>query len=99
VRIGITTTAANGVVATLGRAEGIGQFTWISRDGRVLETVGEPAAQLGVELSPDRQYLATHRSRELWTMNLARPVPTRLIRGNYRHPVWSPDGTGLFLLS
>ena len=69
--------APTGVVATLPPIEGIGQFTWISRDGRVLETVGEPARQLGVELSPDGQQAATFRSGEIWTMNLARPVPTR----------------------
>lgn len=94
----VMATSANGVVATLGRVVGIGQFTWISRDGRVLETVGEAAPQLGVELSPDRQQVATHRSREIWTLNLARPVPTRVTRGLYRHPIWSPDGTHLLLL-
>ncbi len=94
----VMATSADGVVATLGRVVGIGQFTWMSRDGRVLETVGEAAPQLGVELSPDRQQVATHRSREIWTLNLARPVPTRVSRGLYRHPIWSPDGAHLLLL-
>ena len=95
----VMATSANGVVATLGRGEGIGQFAWISRDGRLLESIGEPVAQLGVELSPDRQQMVTFRSREIWTLSLERPVPTRLLRGVYRHPIWSPDGRSLFLLS
>jgi hypothetical protein len=89
-------TAPTGVVVMLGPIEGIGQFTWISRDGRVLETVGEPAGQLGVELSPDRQQAATFRSGDVWTMNLTRPVPTRLRPG--RHPIWSPDGASILVL-
>ena len=77
----VMATAPTGVVAMLGPVDGVGQFTWISRDGRVLDTVGEPASQLGVELSPDGQQVATFRSGEIWTMNLARPVPTRVTRG------------------
>ena len=92
----VMTTAPTGAVAMLGPVEGIGQFTWISRDGRVLETVGAPASQLGVELSPDGEQVATYRSGEVWTMNMARPVPARLTRG--RHPVWSPDGVRMFSL-
>jgi len=95
----VLTTGPTGVVAMLGPVEGIGQFTWISRDGRVLETVGPPASQLGVELSPDQQQLATFRSGEIWTMNLARPVPNRVTQGGgNRHPIWSPDGARILSL-
>ncbi len=95
----VMATSPAGVVATLGRVEGIGQFTWVSRDGRLLETVGAPANQLGVELSPDGQQLATYRSAEIWTINVARPVPTRVTRGAaYRHPIWSPDGASVLSL-
>ena len=83
----------------LGPFDAIGQFTWIGRDGRPLDTVGEPASQLGVELSPDGQQVATFRSGEIWTMNLARPVPTRVTRGGpNRHPIWSPDGAHILSL-
>jgi hypothetical protein len=58
----------------------------------VLETVGAPAGQLGVELSPDGEQAATFRSGDVWVMNLTRPVPNRVTRGSSRHPVWSPDG-------
>ena len=92
----VMATAPSGVVATLGPVEGVGQFTWMSRDGRVLEAVGAPASQLGIELSPDGEQVATFRSGEVWTMNMARPVPARLTRG--RHPMWSPDSVRIFSL-
>ena len=88
----VMSAAPAGVVAYLGPADAIGQFTWMSREGRVLETVGAADAQLGVELSPDGQRLATFRSDNIWTLDLARPVPSRVTRGQSRHPVWSPDG-------
>ena len=92
-------TAPTGVVAMLGPIDAVGQFTWISRDGRALDTVGAPTSQLGVELSPDGQQLATFRSGEIWTINLARPVPTRVTRGaSNRHPIWSPDGARILSL-
>jgi hypothetical protein len=52
-------TSPSGVIAWLGPVLGVGRFTWIARDGRVLESVGAPAVQLGVKLAPDRQQLAT----------------------------------------
>jgi eukaryotic-like serine/threonine-protein kinase len=89
----VMATSPAGVLALIPPSDGIGQFTWISRDGRVLESVGAPAAQLGVELSPDGQQVATFRDGEIWTANLARPVPARVTRtGINRHPIWSPDG-------
>ena len=82
----------------LGPFDAIGQFTWISRDGRQLETVGAPTSQLGVELSPSGHEVATFRSGEIWTMNLARPVPRRITLGHSRHPIWSPDGSRMLTL-
>jgi eukaryotic-like serine/threonine-protein kinase len=94
----VTATSPTGVVAILGPIDAIGQFTWMSRDGRVLDNVGTPTSQLGVELSPDGQQVATYRSGEVWTINLARPVPTRVAPGFNRHPMWSPDGARLLSL-
>jgi hypothetical protein len=96
----LVSTAPAGVIATLGPLDAVGQYTWITRDGRTLDRVGAPGKQLGVELSPDRQQLAAVRSDELWTMDLARPVPVRLgSGGQHRHPVWSPDGRRLLLMN
>jgi Tol biopolymer transport system component len=89
----VMSTSAAGVVAFLPPPDALGQFTWMSRDGRVLETVGTPEAHFGVELSPDRQRLATVQSSAVWTLDLARPVASRLSRVANRHPMWSPDGT------
>ena len=95
----VMASSPTGVIAMLGPFDAVGQFTWISRDGRPLHTVGEPAGQLGVELSPDGQHVATLRSREIWTMSLARPVPTRVTRGGpNRYPIWSPDGAHILSL-
>ena len=95
----VMASSPTGVIAMLGPFDAVGQFTWISRDGRPLHTVGEPAGQLGVELSPDGQHVATLRSREIWTMSLARPVPTRVTReGPNRYPIWSPDGAHILSL-
>jgi eukaryotic-like serine/threonine-protein kinase len=95
----LVATSPTGVIAMLGPLDAVGQFTWIGRDGRPLDTVGEPAIQLGVELSPDGQHVATFRSGEIWTMSLARPVATRVTGGGLnRHPIWSPDGSHIFSL-
>lgn len=92
----VFTTAPTGVIANLGPVDGVGQFTWMSRDGRTLDTVGEPAMQLGVELSPDGKQVATYRAGEVWTLNLARPVASRVTSGNgSRHAFWSPDGLAI----
>ena len=95
----VMASSPTGVIAMLGPSDAVGQFTWIGRDGRPLDTVGEPARQLGVELSPDGQQVATLRSREIWTMSLARPVATRVTRGGpNRQPIWSPDGAHILSL-
>jgi eukaryotic-like serine/threonine-protein kinase len=94
----VMSTSPDGVIVTLGPIESVGQFTWLSRDGRVLQTVGAQAVQMGVELSPDRQQAATFRSGEIWALNLSRPVPIRLTTGVNRHPIWSPDGGQILTL-
>ncbi len=85
-------TAPSGVIAFVGEFDAMGQFTWISRDGRVLETIGTPESQLGVELSPEGGRLATLRLGSIWTLDLARPVPSRVTRERNVHPIWSRDG-------
>jgi eukaryotic-like serine/threonine-protein kinase len=89
----VMSAAANGVVAFWPQAEASGQFTWISRDGRVLGTIGSAEVQLGVELSPNGQELATYRAGDTWIVNLERPVANRVTRGDNRHPIWSADGS------
>jgi hypothetical protein len=37
--------------------------------------------------------VATFRDGDIWTLDLARPVPNKVTRGSNLRPVWSPDGT------
>jgi len=90
--------SASRVVVYQEPSETLGQFTWVSRDGRVLETVGEPDVRAGVELSPDGLRLATVKSEQIWTLEVARPVLSRATRATHRHPIWSPDGTRIATL-
>jgi Tol biopolymer transport system component len=96
----VMSTGPTGVIAYQGPLEPLGQFTWMSRDGRAMDTIGAPVARLGVELSPDRKQVATVRSGErVWVLDLARPVPNAVTGESHRHPIWTPDGgriTSLF---
>jgi serine/threonine protein kinase/Tol biopolymer transport system component len=73
---------------------------WVDRSGKVLETIGEPAAFGPFMLSPDGKQVAVSirdtqdGGRDLWLIELARGVRTRFTfeRANAFNPVWSPDG-------
>jgi len=88
----VVSVAPTGVIAYQPPPDALGQFTWMSRDGRSIETVGTPVAQLGVEFSPNGQRIATFRSGAVWALDLARPVANRVTPDSNRHPIWSPDG-------
>ena len=94
----VMSSASSGVLVYEEPRATVGQFTWMSRDGRVLETVGEPDARVGVELSPDGQRLATVKSEQVWTLDIARPVLSRATQGVHKHPIWSPDGNRIATL-
>jgi hypothetical protein len=74
----------------------LGQFTWLGHDGRILGTVGQPDAYLGVELSPDGQHVVTlHQpGGRLSVLDTARGVPSSTGVAAL-HPVWSLDGSRL----
>ncbi|MBI2213243.1 MAG: protein kinase [Acidobacteria bacterium] len=73
---------------------------WVDRDGKVLAPIGQPGAYADAALSPDGKRLAaaiadrTAGSLDVWVVDLARGIPSRLTfgPGNERSPVWSPDG-------
>jgi hypothetical protein len=94
----VVSSAPTGVIAYQRPLEALGQFTWMSRDGRAIGTIGTPAAQLGVELSPNGQQVATLRSGAIWALDLARPVPSRVTQAANRHPIWAPDGARIATL-
>jgi Tol biopolymer transport system component len=91
----------NGVLAYLpGTRAAESDLVWLSRDGRELGKVGQPATYYNLALSPDETRLAVgmqdprSRSDDIWVFDLKRNVPTRLTfdPANDIWPVWSPDG-------
>jgi Tol biopolymer transport system component len=83
-----------------GGLAGKSQLTWMDLDGKVLGTVGEPAPNMGLALSPDGRRALTsvpepNGFRSIWMYDLARGVASRFpADGPFADsPVWSPDGT------
>jgi len=80
-----------------GAAGGFTQVVCLDRDGRELQTIGEPGIVYNVSLSPDGRRLATSRGAttvDIWITDLARGVSSRFTfdpAGEWA-PVWSPDG-------
>ncbi|AMY08546.1 Serine/threonine-protein kinase PrkC [Luteitalea pratensis] len=72
------------------------QFAWFDRNGRMLETVGEPGAYLQPTLSPDgtRLLYTDLRDGNLRIRDLGRNIvsPVTTGPGSKLSPVWSPDG-------
>ena len=76
-------------------------LTWLDRSGKVIETVGAPAAYRGVDLSPDKR-IAVHRHEDgggdIWIFEPFHGPMSRLTYDPTREntsPVWSHDGTHL----
>jgi Tol biopolymer transport system component len=77
------------------------ELVWVDRQGRRQDSVAEPGHYGDLELSPDRRQLAVSvldpgvSTRDIWTVDLARGVRTRLTtdRAEDVAPVWSGDGT------
>jgi Tol biopolymer transport system component len=75
------------------------QLTWMDLDGKVVGTVGEPAPNTELALSPDgRRALTTvpepNGVRSIWMYDLTRGVASRFPTdgASADFPVWSPDG-------
>jgi Tol biopolymer transport system component len=79
------------------------QFVWIDRNGRELAKVLQPARWGNFDLSPDGSRLITSKgdaltgasgNGDIWSIDLARGVETRLTFGDALDgsPLWSPDG-------
>jgi len=91
----------NGVLAyQAGGAESSAQLSWLDRNGKEIEKVGEPGNYDDLTLSPDgRRFVFSLTdpdmgTTDLWIQDLARNVRTRFTFGiaNDFSPVWSPDG-------
>jgi Tol biopolymer transport system component len=76
------------------------KLEWYDRAGALLSIVGEPAAYFDLRLAPDSSQAAVAIADpktgegEIWVVDLARGVRTRLASGSAFHtdPVWSPAG-------
>jgi Tol biopolymer transport system component len=77
------------------------ELTWLDRQGAKLRTVGQPERYRQIALAPDEGRVAAEISdggaSDIWTIDLARGVATRLTSGpgDKYNPVWSPDGRDL----
>jgi Tol biopolymer transport system component len=83
-------------------ASGAVQLAWVDRKGGQIGTVGPPGDYGQLTLSPDERNVAleirnTEGQRDLWVMDVARGVASRVTAraGNERDPIWSPDGRTL----
>ena len=92
--------SSTGLLAFAQGSTGQRHLAWVDRAGNIVGTVGQPddAGLANPELSPDGQQVAVTRQPEsppnVWLIDVARGVPTRLTvgPGNHTAPFWSPDG-------
>jgi len=75
------------------------RFTWVDRQGAVLETTGKPGNYFSPRLSHDGKRIAVDQSEatsdsgDIWVLDRERDIATRLTFDprNESAPVWSPD--------
>ena len=89
--------AANGSLAYRTGSAGNSQFTWLDRQGKILNPVGEAGQYASVALAPDATRAVVRRlgTGDLWLLEFGRGVSTRFTftqQGTNDEPVWSPDG-------
>ena len=87
----------SGVLAYVRNRQRAFQLHWYDREGRVLETLGDPAPYISVVLSPDEKRVAVDRADGyVWLLERATGIATRLTHHRYAgDPIWSPDGRQL----
>jgi len=78
------------------------RFGWRDRAGNLLETIGQPVERpSGFSLSPDNSrvaYAAAGNSgqAEVWVLDLASGLSTRIASGDAAAPRWAPGGKHLY---
>jgi Tol biopolymer transport system component len=92
--------SATGVLAYQIAASTPSQLSWFNRAGERIGTLGEPADQVDVVISPDGARAATSvldpsiGTRDIWVFDLARGLRDRVTsnRADEFAPVWAPSG-------
>jgi Tol biopolymer transport system component len=88
----LAATSKQGVLAYVSGQHGSWQYVWRDRQGRKLGVAGDAGGV--VFISPDGKQLVGDPGSDIWLLEFARGVATRLTfgpRGN-QNPIWSPDG-------
>jgi serine/threonine protein kinase/Tol biopolymer transport system component len=67
------------------------QLTWFDREGKKVGTVGQPDEYFGLRISPDGTRAALTRGVDVWLMEFARGIQTRVTFNEGIYPLWSPD--------
>ena len=79
------------------------RFGWRDRAGKLLETIGQPVVNAGqFRMSPDGSrvaYDAGASRHDVWVLEIASGLSTRISFTNGRGPQWSPDGKHLYYLN
>ena len=94
---GLFSVSPSGVLAYIRTRQRTSQLHWYDRQGRVLETLGDPAPYISVVLSPDEKRVAVDRADGyIWVLERATGIATRLSHNRAAgDPIWSPDGRQL----
>jgi hypothetical protein len=94
--------AARGQLVYVADGPRVNQPRWYSRDGTLINSVGDLGEYLAARVSPSQALLATVRAdpvdfgRSVWILDLARNVDRQIgVDGNMDDPVWSPDSQQL----
>ena len=93
-RLGAVSASNDGTLLYEGARIGQYQFTWFDREGKQLGEVGQPDEYTGLRISPDGKRVASTRGGsdgDVWQMEFARGIPTRVTFGRGYDPLWSPD--------
>ncbi|HEY7058356.1 MAG TPA: protein kinase, partial [Vicinamibacterales bacterium] len=101
------TVSDNGVLAYRTGAAQRRQLVWVSRQGQVLNTVGEPETDYiaSPELSADEKSVVVFIQRsgdnDIWVIELTRNLARRITDGPPAdaHPLWDPDGEHIVFAS
>jgi hypothetical protein len=68
------------------------QLTWFDREGTQVGKVGLPDQYTELRIAPDGKRVAFTRGGDVWQLDFARGIPTRVTFGaGASDPIWSPD--------